>query len=141
ALADGSKIRANVLICATGQLSRPKVPAVPGRAEFAGQQFHSAEWDHGAQLSGKRVAVVGSGASAVQIVPAIADTVAHVTVVQRNPNWVGTKYDWTPPALERALAGRVPALLRAYHNVMWWWFESRYPLLVPRRMDPLRKVL
>jgi cation diffusion facilitator CzcD-associated flavoprotein CzcO len=133
--ADGETTAYDVLIGATGQLSRPKVPDVPGRDTFAGAQFHSAEWDHSVDLTGKRVAVVGGGASAIQVVPAIADTAAHVTVVQRSPSWVVNKWDWTPGRVERALM-RSPRAQRLYHNAMWLWFESRYPV-VKRSMRPL----
>jgi cation diffusion facilitator CzcD-associated flavoprotein CzcO len=135
----GEEYEADVLVCATGQLSRPRIPDVPGRDAFAGVEFHSAEWDHSADLSGKRVAVVGGGASAIQVAPAIVDEVAHLTVVQRSPSWVVNKYDWTPSRLERALMRRVPALRRLYHNAMWWWFESRYPI-VKRSLDPIRRL-
>jgi cation diffusion facilitator CzcD-associated flavoprotein CzcO len=136
-LADGETLEVDVLVCATGQLSRPKLPEVAGRETFAGAQFHSAEWDHDVDLTGRRVVVVGGGASAIQVVPAIADQTAHVTVVQRSPSWIVNKYDWTQGSVERALS-HVPVLLRAYHYAMWWWFESRYPLVL-RRMDPLRR--
>jgi cation diffusion facilitator CzcD-associated flavoprotein CzcO len=137
-LADGETLTADVLVCATGQLSRPKVPEVNGRAEFKGAQFHSAEWDHDVDLDGKRVVVVGGGASAIQVVPAIVDRAEHVTVVQRSPSWIVNKYDWRLGRLERKLS-RIPALLRAYHRVMWWWFESRYPIVL-RGLDPIRRV-
>jgi cation diffusion facilitator CzcD-associated flavoprotein CzcO len=136
-LADGETIAADVLVCATGQLSRPKLPEVPGHEAFAGAQFHSAEWDHSVKLDGKRVVVVGGGASAIQVVPAIADRADHVTVVQRSPSWIVNKYDWRLGRLERALS-RVPALLRGYHQLMWWWFESRYPIVL-RKLDPVRR--
>jgi cation diffusion facilitator CzcD-associated flavoprotein CzcO len=138
-LADGEVLEVDVLICATGQLSRPKLPDVPGRESFAGPQFHSAQWDHDVDLTGKRVVVVGGGASAIQVVPAIADRVAHLTVVQRSPSWVLDKRNWRPSRLEKTLMRRVPGLQRAYHNAMWWWFESRYPLVL-RKVDPIRKV-
>ena len=138
-LAGGDRIECDVLICATGQLSRPRIPAVPGRESFAGRQFHSAEWDHGVELRGKRVAVVGGGASAIQVVPAIADEVEHVTVVQRSPSWVVNKYDWRPSRVEKVLLRRVPALQRLYHNAMWWWFEARYPV-TKRVLDPVRRL-
>ncbi|WP_354702132.1 Baeyer-Villiger monooxygenase [Paraconexibacter sp. AEG42_29] len=135
---DGVTANYDVLIGATGQLSRPKTPDVPGRAAFRGAQFHSAEWDHSVDLTGKRVAVVGGGASAIQVVPAIVDAAAHVTVVQRTPSWVVNKWDWTPGRLEQRLM-RSPAAQRAYHNAMWLWFESRYPV-VKRSLRPLRRV-
>jgi len=64
------------------------MPNVAGLDAFAGKSFHSAQWDHDVDLANKRVAVVGSGASAIQVVPAIADRVKDLTVVQRSPNWV-----------------------------------------------------
>jgi len=135
---DGAAREADVLICATGQLSRPKIPDVPGRERFAGAQFHSAEWDHDVDLTGKRVAVVGGGASAIQVVPAIVDRTAHLTVVQRSPSWIVNKYDWTPSRAEQVLM-RVPALQRIYHDAMWLWFESRYPI-VKNALAPLRRL-
>ena len=138
-LDDGSIHSFDAVIVAPGQLSNPNIPNLPGRESFTGAQFHSAEWDHSVDLTGKRVVVVGSGASAVQIVPAIAEQTRHLTLVQRNPNWVVGKMDWAPSSVERALGRRVPAFLRGYHNLMWWWFESRYPLVL-RRMDPVRRV-
>jgi len=138
-LGGGETLVVDVLVCATGQLSRPRIPELPGREAFAGAQFHSAEWDHGVDLAGKRVAVVGGGASAIQIVPAIADTAAHVTVVQRSPMWVVPKYDWSQGVLERALM-HAPGATRARHNVMWWKFESFAPLFW-RRTDPVRRLV
>jgi cation diffusion facilitator CzcD-associated flavoprotein CzcO len=135
-LADGETLTVDVVVCATGQLSRPKVPLLHGRERFAGAQFHSADWDHSVSLDGQRVVVVGGGASAIQVVPAIADHASHVTVVQRSPSWIVNKYDWTQGRVERSLS-RVPALLRAYHHLMWWWFESRYPIVL-RKLDPAR---
>jgi cation diffusion facilitator CzcD-associated flavoprotein CzcO len=138
-LKGGEVLEFDVVVCATGQLSRPKIPDVPGRDQFRGSQFHSAEWDHEVEIAGKRVAVVGSGASAVQIVPAIADTAAQVTVVQRSPNWIVPKYDWDTSWLERAL-NRLPGVARLRHNFMWWWFEKNYPIVL-RSADPSRKLL
>jgi len=136
-LADGETLAVDVLVCATGQLSRPRLPDVSGRESFAGAQFHSAEWDHTVALDDQRVVVVGGGASAIQVVPAIADRARYLTVVQRSPSWVVNKYDWTQGSVERA-ASHVPALLRAYHHLMWWWFESRYPIVL-RKLDPVRR--
>lgn len=138
-LAGGDALTADVLVCATGQLSRPRIPDVEGRGSFAGAQFHSAEWDHDADLAGRRVAVVGGGASAIQVVPAIADTAAHVTVVQRSPMWVVPKYDWTTGRVERALM-RLPGAARLRHDLMWWKFEANAPLIW-RRADPVRRVV
>jgi cation diffusion facilitator CzcD-associated flavoprotein CzcO len=137
-LDDGTKQTFDALIVAPGQLSNPKIPNVPGRSTFGGAQFHSAEWDHSVDIKGKRVALVGSGASAVQIVPAIAEQVGHLTLVQRHPNWVVGKMDWAPSRLEKSLGRRFPILLRGYHNAMWLYFESRYPLVL-KSTNPVRK--
>ena len=81
-------VRARVLVSATGPLVEPKIPRFPGLERFAGPAFHSARWDHSVDLKGKRVAAVGTGASAIQFVPAIAPDVAQLHVFQRTPPWV-----------------------------------------------------
>ncbi len=138
-LENGEEVTADILICATGQLSNPKTPDVPGIDTFAGDVFHSAQWDNSVDITGKRVAVVGSGASSIQVVPAIAEQVGHLTLVQRHPNWVVGKIDWAPSSLEKTLGRRFPFLLRWYHNIMWLYFEARYPLVL-RKADPVRRV-
>lgn len=85
----GDSHDADVLILATGQLNRPSIPELPGRGRFAGHTFHSSRWDHGYDLSGKRVAVVGTGASAIQFVPEVARQAGHLSVFQRMTNWPG----------------------------------------------------
>lgn len=94
---------ARFLVCATGQLSRPVIPEVPGRADFGGAQFHSARWDHSAAYAGKRVAVIGNGASGVQIAPAIAPEVARLEVFQRTPSHILPRMDRPYSDEERAL--------------------------------------
>ncbi|MGW5113476.1 flavin-containing monooxygenase [Nocardia sp. NPDC004123] len=136
-LAGGEQQWFDALICATGQLSRPKIPSLDGVDTFAGKQFHSAEWDDSVDLTGKRVAVVGSGASAVQLVPAIVDRVEKLHVIQRSPNWVGNKWNHrTSPWIRRVLR-TVPGLARAQHNMEWLWYEARVPL-IHNWFDPLR---
>jgi len=104
---------ADVLVVACGQLSRPSWPSIPGRERFGGHSFHSAEWDHGYDMTGKRVAVIGTGASAVQFVPLIAEQAAHLEVYQRTPPWMlprrNNAYTW----LVRALIQRLPGLQAA----------------------------
>jgi cation diffusion facilitator CzcD-associated flavoprotein CzcO len=92
-LDDGSVVTSRYLISATGLLSQPKVPDIPGLATFAGKVMHTARWDHGYDLTSRRVAVIGTGASAVQIVPEIAPRVAQLSVFQRTPIWVSPKFD------------------------------------------------
>ena len=87
------QIEADTVIFACGQLNRPHVPDLPGLGDFAGPMWHSARWDHGCDLAGQRVAVVGSGASAIQFVPPVAERAAALTIYQRTPNYVGPKKD------------------------------------------------
>ena len=95
---------------ACGQLSRPNWPSIPGREEFAGHEFHSAEWDHDYDMAGKRVAVVGTGASAVQFVPPVAEEVAHLDVYQRSPPWLLPRSNDEYPRWGRWLLRHVPGL-------------------------------
>jgi len=118
ATAGGEAFTADVFVPAVGQLSRPQVPAIPGRASFGGAAFHSTEWDHGVELAGRRVAVVGTGASAIQIVPAIQPQVGHLTVFQRSAPWI-------VPKLERAyLPPRAPfpAPIQRLERAAWLAF-------------------
>jgi cation diffusion facilitator CzcD-associated flavoprotein CzcO len=89
----GDEISARFLITATGALSTAKMPDIPGVEDFKGKALHTARWDHDHDLEGERVAVIGTGATAVQLVPAIADTVGHMDVYQRTPIWVLPKND------------------------------------------------
>lgn len=89
----GKTYEASAIVAALGQLNRPQLPSIEGRESFAGPSFHSARWDHTVSLKGKRVAIVGSAASAVQIIPEIAKEVKHLTVFQRTPNWVIPRLD------------------------------------------------
>jgi cation diffusion facilitator CzcD-associated flavoprotein CzcO len=86
-------LTAQVLVCGTGPLSEPLVPDLPGLADFEGNAFHSARWDHEHDLTGGRVAVVGTGASAIQFIPAVAEQAAALTVFQRTPPWVLPRFD------------------------------------------------
>ncbi len=103
-LADGEEVTARFVIGATGALTQPKPPDIDGLASFAGTTMHTARWDHDIDLSGKRVGIIGTGASAVQVIPAIAEQVAELTVFQRTPIWCLPKPDGAlPPAVRWAL--------------------------------------
>jgi len=102
------ELTAQTLVAATGALSTPRLPDVPGIETFRGRLFHSATWDHDYDLTGKRVAVVGTGASAVQFVPEIVDRVERLTVFQRTPAWVLPRGDRTLSRLEKQLYRRIP---------------------------------
>ena len=109
--AAGATYEADVVISALGQLSNPVVPALPGADSFAGPAFHSARWDHDLDLDGKRVAVVGTGASAIQFVPGIVDRVGSLTVFQRHAPYVVPKPDVEYPQRHHRLIDRFPRLL------------------------------
>lgn len=109
----GGTLRARVLVAGAGPLAEPRIPDLPGLDRFTGAVFHSARWDHDHDLTGGRVAAVGTGASAIQFVPAIQPQVARLHVFQRTPPWVVPHTARRIGARERALYRRVPALQRA----------------------------
>jgi len=112
-LDDGSTLNAKAVVCAVGQLGRPVLPDLPGRDEFNGPAWHSARWNHQVDLTQQRVAVVGTGASAIQFVPEIAKVAGHVDVYQRTPPYVLPKADRPYREAEQALFDRVPAVRKA----------------------------
>jgi cation diffusion facilitator CzcD-associated flavoprotein CzcO len=115
----GEVLEADVLIPALGQLSRPVVPDLPGASTFAGPAFHSAQWDHTVDLAGKRVAVIGTGASAIQFVPGIVDQVSQMTVFQRSAPYVVSKPDREYKRRHHAAFTRVPAT-QAFGRKLTW---------------------
>jgi cation diffusion facilitator CzcD-associated flavoprotein CzcO len=117
---DGKTVRARVVVSGCGPLSRPKLPDIPGLGSFEGKTFHSARWDHAFPLEGKTVAVVGTGASAVQIVPEIAPKVGKLFVYQRTAPWVMPKPDGPIPHWKRRLYARVPAAQNAARQGIYW---------------------
>ena len=120
--ADGQTIEAEFVVTAVGQLHRPATPAIPGREIFGGTQFHSAQWDHSVDLTGKRVAVIGNAASAVQFVPQIAPLAAQLTIFQRSANWLLPRKDRLySPRLQRRMT-RWPWLARLRHQFQWLFF-------------------
>ncbi len=108
----GEAVEAEILVLACGQLNRPAWPRIAGRDGFLGRSFHSAEWDHSYDLRGKRVAAVGTGASAVQFVPEIARQAARLHVFQRSAPWMLPRANPPYPALARAAIRRTPGLQR-----------------------------
>lgn len=104
---------ADVLISGMGGLSEPALPDIPGRDSFAGTTFHSATWDHDHDLGGERVAVIGTGASAIQFVPRIQPQVAHVDLYQRTPPWIMPRPDRDVTPVERRIYRRVPGAQKA----------------------------
>ena len=116
--------RATFLVLATGALSDPHIPTIPGMERFAGHTFHSARWDHAAPLAGRDVAVIGTGASAVQLVPEIQPIVKHMQVYQRTPPWVIPRQDRAISDGARRLYARLPALQRVVREAIYWGRES-----------------
>ncbi len=112
-LEDGGTLQAHAVVSAVGQLGRPRLPDIPGRDSFGGPSWHSARWDHGVDLAGQRVAVLGTGASAIQFVPEIAKTAGHVNVFQRNAPYILPKSDRAYQPGELALYDRLPVLRKA----------------------------
>jgi cation diffusion facilitator CzcD-associated flavoprotein CzcO len=123
-LADGEPIAADVLVAACGQLSVPRVPEFAGLDEFRGARWHSARWDHDFDPAGKRVGVIGSGASAIQILPELAGVADRLHVFQRTPPWIIPRKDRPYSAPERWAFARFPALRRLYRRWIYWRLES-----------------
>ena len=124
-LANGERLLARLLVSATGLLSRPTLPRLPGIGSFRGPAFHSAQWDHACALSGKRVAVIGTGASATQFVPAIAARTARLTVFQRSPSYVIARGDRAYRPWHRALFRRLPLAMRLHRGLIYVKYEAR----------------
>ncbi|MGC4993298.1 flavin-containing monooxygenase [Nocardia salmonicida] len=125
--ADGSDLTARFVISATGVLTRPKLPDIPGIESFAGTVMHTSRWDHRQDLRGKRVAIIGTGASAVQVIPEIASQVEHLTVFQRTPIWCLPRPDLPLPLAAR-LALKVPGGRTLTRLVSQTYVEFTFPL-------------
>lgn len=145
--ADGvtSTIEADVVVSAVGQLNRPKLPDIVGLATFAGPAFHSAAWDHDVDLDGKRVAVIGTGASALQLIPPVAERAARTTIFQRTPPWILPTFDYRDDvgADQRFLLEHVPGYLHWYRFWLFWRFTEGllpYVTVDPEWGDPARSV-
>lgn len=123
--AAGDTFRGQVLVSGIGALSNPTYAGVPGRDTFEGKQFHSATWDHDYPLEGKRVGVIGTGASAIQFVPKVQPRVAQLTVFQRTPPWILPKPDRAFSELEKRALARLPLVRRLYRASIYWRAESR----------------
>jgi cation diffusion facilitator CzcD-associated flavoprotein CzcO len=112
-LSGGDTLEANAVVCSVGQLGQPSLPDIPGREEFAGPSWHSGRWNHDVDLTGKRVAVIGTGASAIQFVPEVAKVAGHVDVYQRTAPYVLPKADRPYREKEQVLFERLPVVRKA----------------------------
>jgi cation diffusion facilitator CzcD-associated flavoprotein CzcO len=136
------ELTADILINSGGGLADPRTPDIPGIDKFEGTWFHSAKWNHDHDLTGKRVAVIGTGASAIQIVPNIQPQVAHMDVWQRTPPWVMPHRDRPISRAERWLYRNVPLLQRVPRYFVYWLRELMVLGLVynPKRLKLLERI-
>jgi cation diffusion facilitator CzcD-associated flavoprotein CzcO len=124
-LQNDERLTARALVLGVGALHHPLIPELPGIERFRGRAFHSARWDHAYPLDGKRVAMIGTGASAIQIVPEIAPRAAKLTLFQRTPPWILPKPDATIPPTRRRLYAAFPWLQRLRRDQLYWMHEMR----------------
>lgn len=121
----GDKHEARAVVAGLGPLNKPSFPNIPGRDTFQGPSFHSSEWKHDVELAGQRVAVIGTGASAIQIVPAIAPKVKHLNVFQRTPPWVVPRHSKIYPSWFKAMFRNMPPLQRLFRWFLYAFLELR----------------
>lgn len=123
--ADGKTVHARTVVGAFGALSKPASPDIPGLATFAGRLFHSQQWDHDFDMRGKRIAVIGTGASAIQFVPQIAPLAEHIAVFQRTPPWILPKPDRAIGNWKQQLYQRLPLTQKLARGIVYAHLESR----------------
>ncbi len=139
---DAGSVTADFLVTGSGGLSEPRLPDIDGIESFEGELFHSARWNHDVDLRGKRVAVIGTGASAIQIVPEVAKVAGHLDVYQRTAPWVMPRKDREYTAVERFAFRHVPLVQRAYRTGIYWGREAFVPgfTINPKLAAPARKM-
>ncbi len=125
----GKSYCTKILVSGMGQLNIPNTPAIPGLAQFQGKQFHSARWNHEIDLRGKKVAIVGTGASAIQFVPEVAKQAGELTVFQRSANWIVPKPDRVYSAREIWVYENFPLVQKLYRTLIYLQMEISHPLL------------
>jgi len=122
----GAEVSARTLVAACGQLNRPAMPKIAGLSSFAGPSFHSARWDHEIDLRGKRVSVIGTGASAIQFVPPVAAQAAHLDLFQRSPPYILPKWDRAYRGIEKRMFERLGIVQSLHRKGMYAWGEARF---------------
>ncbi|MDP3713806.1 MAG: NAD(P)/FAD-dependent oxidoreductase [Mycobacteriales bacterium] len=135
-------VQASVLVSGAGPLSEPAYPDLPGLDTFAGTSFHSATWNHDHDLTGERVAVIGTGASAVQFLPHVQRAAAQVHLFQRTPPWILPRPDRPIPRVQQRLYSALPLLQKAVRTGVYWRQEAMLPGLVhkPELMKGVEKI-
>jgi cation diffusion facilitator CzcD-associated flavoprotein CzcO len=138
---------ARTFILGPGPLSEPRLPEITGLETFAGEIFHSARWRHDIDLTGKRVAVIGTGASAIQLIPEIQPIVGHLDVYQRSAPWVIPRNEHRYSSVEKAAFRHVPGLQRLARAAIYWGREAYVPafawnpkIAAPARLAALRNI-
>ncbi len=136
------ELTARFLVMGTGALVEPALPDIEGLADFTGTVFHSARWDHGADLTGRKVGAIGTGASAIQFVPHLQREAEHLTLFQRTPPWVLPRTDRGVSSLERLVYRRVPLAQKVARAGVYTLLESRAVgfVLNPKLLRPLEKL-
>lgn len=123
-------LTARIVVSGSGGLAEPKLPDIPGVERFKGDRFHSSQWNHEIDLTGKRVAVIGTGASAIQFVPEIAAKVGRLDLYQRTPNWIIPRPDRAYSGIEKTLFKKLPITRLLHRSVIYWGHEARVVGLV-----------
>jgi len=138
----GETYLAKTVISGAGGLSEPKLPEIEGIETFQGELFHSARWNHDVDLTGKRVAVIGTGASAIQIVPAIQKKVGHLDVYQRTAPYVIPRNDRPYTGIEKLAFKRIPGVQSLYRDAIYWGRETYVPgfTLLPKLAWPAKQL-
>ncbi len=129
----GEELVADILVSGVGQLNRPSTPEYPGSKDFRGIQFHSARWRHDVDLAGKKVAVIGNAASAIQFIPQIAPKVAKLSIFQRSANWMVPRGDRHYTETEKDRFRKYPGLTRLYRWLIWAQHEMNWPVFAGRQ--------
>lgn len=129
-MTNGAIVSARVVVSGRGALHIPRIPDIPGLEEFTGEQFHSAQWPEKADLKGQSVAVIGTGASAIQIVPSIADDVGEMVVFQRHAAWIQPKPNWKRGRLTQWWLKWAPFAGKLNRSFFYWLLEFRLPGLL-----------
>jgi len=119
----GDQFTVDFIVCATGILHHPAYPDIPGLSDFAGSQFHTARWDHSVPLTGRRVGVIGTGSTAAQVIPALVQQGAEVSVFQRTPQWIYPRPDADYSARYKRTLARFP-FLAVWIGKLWSWFYA-----------------
>ena len=121
--ADGQQLTARFVVSAIGPLNRPNIPPIPGLDSFPGPQFHSSEWDPQFDPAGQRIAAVGTGASAIQFIPQLAQTAVQLTVFQRTPPWIVPRDDFAISERRKRLFQQFPVLQKIARFIRYWKLE------------------